>query len=255
MGTRKPRKRFIPGIYNFCDRWCERCRFTARCRIFDMEERDPGSPEEQDLRNAAFWKKLGRIFARTKRMLLRHAKKQGIELDLDAIKQESKRTKPCRRQTPLTLEAERYAKAVAAYMKEKQPDFLEKRDTLEGLANADIPGTDPLGQAVRINDALEVVLWYHLFIVVKLSRALKLQRDEGDALDDEEFERWDANVSAKLALLAIDRSIQAWAALRKDFPEHDDTVLDMLLSLGRLRRESEAAFPVARAFKRPGFEE
>src|SRR5215212_7116601 len=25
---------FIVGIYNYCDRWCETCRFTSRCRLF-----------------------------------------------------------------------------------------------------------------------------------------------------------------------------------------------------------------------------
>ena len=23
--------KYISGIYNYCDRWCERCRFTSRC--------------------------------------------------------------------------------------------------------------------------------------------------------------------------------------------------------------------------------
>ena len=25
---------FIVGIFNYCDRWCERCPFTSRCRLF-----------------------------------------------------------------------------------------------------------------------------------------------------------------------------------------------------------------------------
>ena len=29
---------FIPGIYNYCDRWCERCLYTDRCRTFAMEK-------------------------------------------------------------------------------------------------------------------------------------------------------------------------------------------------------------------------
>lgn len=28
--------RFISGIYNYCDYWCERCAFTRRCRNFAM---------------------------------------------------------------------------------------------------------------------------------------------------------------------------------------------------------------------------
>ncbi len=40
------RNGFIIGIYNYCDRWCETCAFTSRCRVFadgaEMEaERDP----------------------------------------------------------------------------------------------------------------------------------------------------------------------------------------------------------------------
>src|SRR4030095_14146420 len=38
---------FIVGIFNYCDRWCEACAFTSRCRLFadraEMEASlDPG---------------------------------------------------------------------------------------------------------------------------------------------------------------------------------------------------------------------
>ena len=26
--------RFITGIYNYCDYWCERCHFTRQCRNY-----------------------------------------------------------------------------------------------------------------------------------------------------------------------------------------------------------------------------
>jgi hypothetical protein len=32
--------RFISGIYNYCDRWCERCPFTARCLVYAQEQQD-----------------------------------------------------------------------------------------------------------------------------------------------------------------------------------------------------------------------
>ena len=32
---------FIVGIFNYCDRWCERCPLTNRCRVFaDLAEVD-----------------------------------------------------------------------------------------------------------------------------------------------------------------------------------------------------------------------
>src|SRR5689334_19289896 len=42
---------FILGIYNYCDRWCETCRFTSRCRVFaDGAEYDAAStPELKEL--------------------------------------------------------------------------------------------------------------------------------------------------------------------------------------------------------------
>ena len=30
---------FIPGIYNFCDHWCEKCRLKSRCLSFVMEKK------------------------------------------------------------------------------------------------------------------------------------------------------------------------------------------------------------------------
>ncbi|HVE57390.1 MAG TPA: hypothetical protein VNB22_11225 [Pyrinomonadaceae bacterium] len=29
--------KFVSGIHNYCDRWCERCTFTARCRVAEAE--------------------------------------------------------------------------------------------------------------------------------------------------------------------------------------------------------------------------
>ena len=28
---------FIPGVFNYCDRWCERCPFSSRCRVYAIE--------------------------------------------------------------------------------------------------------------------------------------------------------------------------------------------------------------------------
>jgi hypothetical protein len=55
-------KRFIPGIYNTCDYWCERCAFTRRCRNFsmgrEMERESRGEAVDNDATNAEFWNRL-----------------------------------------------------------------------------------------------------------------------------------------------------------------------------------------------------
>src|SRR2546423_12378923 len=68
--------RFIPGIYNYCDRWCERCPFSNRCLNFAMEkEKDDGDPEARDLTNKKFWKKLETRFATRSKWSARTRKK------------------------------------------------------------------------------------------------------------------------------------------------------------------------------------
>ena len=53
---------FISGIYNYCDRWCERCPFTARCMNFAMGEEQFPNQAERDISNAAFWEKMHETF-------------------------------------------------------------------------------------------------------------------------------------------------------------------------------------------------
>lgn len=64
----------------------------------------------------------------------------------------------------------------------------------------------------------------------------------------------DANGSAKVALIGIERSMAAWAGLLPHFPDQEHTILNLLATLQRLRRQVETAFPNARVFLRPGFD-
>lgn len=32
------RDHLISGIHNYCERWCEKCSFTSRCAVYEMEE-------------------------------------------------------------------------------------------------------------------------------------------------------------------------------------------------------------------------
>ena len=65
----------------------------------------------------------------------------------------------------------------------------------------------------------------------------------------------DSDGSAKVALIGLDRSIGAWAALHSQFPDRTDDILDILLHLDRLRKRVDQVFAEARAFVRPGFDE
>jgi hypothetical protein len=65
----------------------------------------------------------------------------------------------------------------------------------------------------------------------------------------------DSDGSAKIALIAMDRSISAWAGLREALGDDPDGILDLLAQLAAIRRQTEKIFPEARAFVRAGFDE
>jgi len=65
----------------------------------------------------------------------------------------------------------------------------------------------------------------------------------------------DSNGSAKVALIAIDRSMNAWGALQSCLPEKKDSTAPLMVVLERLRDGIETVLPQARDFLRPGFDE
>ena len=249
---------FIPGIYNYCDRWCERCPFTARCLVFAQEKKYLGDVNEHDLKSDAFWKTMQGIFSDTKALIQRTAEEHGI--DLNAVDQEEldrdmkamKRIQRRARRHPLVVRATRYAKTVNKWFEEHKSSFEQKGDDLQSLEIMQLDGHDPQAEAVSIAEACDVIRWYQLQIAVKFSRALSSdgQREQ----PDDEAMLADSLGSAKVALLDLDRSLAAWAILRQAFPEQADEVLDILVDLDRLRRAAETRFPDARAFIRPGLD-
>jgi hypothetical protein len=72
--------------------------------------------------------------------------------------------------------------------------------------------------------------------------------------EDEDSPR-DYDGSAKVALLAVQRSIHAWSQLFGILPEKEDDFLQILSMLQKIKTMAEKEFPNALAFIRPGFDE
>jgi hypothetical protein len=247
--------RFISGIYNYCDRWCERCPFTSRCLVYAQEEQEKNDPAANDITNEAFWKKLGEIFQQTNEMLYEMAKERGIDLDamdhVGTARQERRHRKEAENHA-LARAAKAYADMVDQWVEAEKEVFAEKQQELNTMLELEIGGRQPQKVAASIGDAVEVIQWYQHQIYVKLMRALL--PEDLELLDDDgkPFPK-DSDGSAKVALIAMDRSIAAWGTLREHFPEKTDGILDLLVYLDRLRRQTERHFPNARSFVRPGF--
>ncbi len=265
-------KKYIPGIYNYCDRWCERCPFQHRCRVFAEESRL--SAEEKDINNDKFWHRLTKNMQKTLDMLHKMADELGI--DLEGAEQEavdgavaeqnaaakgadeswdfvekSETRELCER---IDRRTKRYSKQVDRFFDLNQDFFHSKQAELEQRLHMDLPVDEA---ALRgLQDAFQVIRWYQYFVASKAHRALSGFEFESE--DDAEY--WadpqnDSNGSAKVALLAIRRSMAAWETVRQMFTEKTDELLDLFVLLRKTENDLLAVFPGAMDFVRPGFDE
>ena len=65
----------------------------------------------------------------------------------------------------------------------------------------------------------------------------------------------DHDGSAKIALIAVEKSKAAWLRFLTHFPEKEDEIITLLAILEKTGKALEQYFPDARAFVRPGFDE
>ena len=271
---------FISGIYNYCDRWCERCQFTSRCFLYAQEQADPdlADPETRDISNEKFWRKMHTIFAETAELIAEWASEAGVDLDaVDTTEEIAKheREMEAAEQSELGQASRNYVSAVEEWFKKEK-----ELDNVEALPHDSVSDPESGEEELTIQNAIEVIRWYQFFIAVKTSRALSgadrldLESEDDEIFpdfsaddaseDDDDFdydavvdraERMDANGSAKVALVAIDRSISAWRSLQMSLPVKTDSIKPILIDLDSLRRTMEARFPRARDFIRPGLDE
>jgi hypothetical protein len=218
----------IPNVYSMCDQWCMYCPVTERCLAYRCSPEIASGKQdihkslaERLLDGLRFVKKLCAAEGRT-------------DPQLEAIlADDPRKTVPfVPVNDPIERMGRRYAQLSDAFLS-SHPDFpFEMRPRPSGPT------------------PLEVFAWYHWLIAAKIYRAL-ISASRA-ARGDEHWLRDDAHASAKVALIGIDRSLDALAAMARD---DEDARLDLLQAhLRRLRKEMEGRFPDARQFVRPGLD-
>lgn len=254
----------IPGIYNYCDRWCERCTFTSRCLTFLTEEekkRESGYSPGSDEMNEEFWKGIRENFFLAMEMVRDFVEKEGINLEAAMESEEVEAAMARSEKRSEVANAHHCSKAAVDYYKLVNNWFegagelwKEIKEDMISALRLELPGRDPEKELVKLNDITDVIRWYQYFISVKIHRVLSGRSEDREEWPDDDMTS-DADGSAKIALIAIDRSIGAWGALNNEFPEQQDETLNILVLLDRFRKSLESEFPADRAFIRPGFDE
>jgi hypothetical protein len=220
----------VNGIYNYCDQWCRYCPHTERCLAFkclrDQEQRRPGDIFEDLAASVNEMISFSRDVvqaegANSPLAELAVLPTIGTTVDLPHI------------DDPLERRGREYALETARFLASVAPTL-----------------PSPKGAAGGMPAPIEVVIWYHALIAVKIYRALAsaaMSRQGKPGLAD------DAQGSAKVALIGIDRSRKALRQLQIKL--HDARIERLIARLERLSAEVDRRFPDARAFVRPGLDE
>jgi len=179
------------------------------------------------------------IFEATLELLSKKAKEYGINID-DEI--DVSYDLENNRNHPLLKLSEEYASNSSDWLKNNN-DFLNKKTNI--LISIDNK------KGLKLTDAIEIIQWYNIFISAKLYRALsQLNEDRDDPIII-----YDNNGSAKIALVAINRSIAAFGYIMQNITELEDDCLKFLLQLSKIKINIEKIFPQAKNFIRPGLDE
>lgn len=239
--------KFIPGIYNYCDRWCERCPFTSRCLNCTLVGEQFGDLESVDISNEQFWQKFSEVLRLTMDMIKDTADKMGIDIDAIKVDENIKKYPPV--PDLIAHLSKKYASLVTSWFEANQYLYMEEkinRDLNVVFQQNDIEETE-----VKISDAVEIIQWYQYFIHVKLHRASDNEDEEA------EYDGYpkDSDGSAKVALIGIDRSIASWKILLSHLVDHKTETIRIIKILENLCIRVEKHFPDARKLIRPGLDE
>ena len=253
---------FIPGIYNFCDRWCEKCSYKANCLSYTMEKKFKEREGEDSERTVmhlrdSFWNYWEYICRSAYDVVQDIAKERGVGIE-DIYLAEPLREEGLWHKfgTEISDDEDEYSyietfdivnicqlyEVLAEECLDEIFGFLDEQDWKEG------------SEEVKITEeALEVINWYLDTIQPKIREALFdcLRKDNAvaEAMPGKEY-----NGSAKVALICVIRSVDAWNVLEKYCHPLAVDIQHIKVVLEQLEKEVDYQFPYARTFLRPGFD-
>lgn len=232
------RGNYIEFISSYCDRWCERCAFTRRCSVHAVEMAigmcegnletglelaigpSPPTTEAERKQRDDF---VGSF-----------VKTELTPQEMAQFTREREEQDERIEETPVSAAASRFSFLAYRWL-------AARREAVAQTADA------------ALADALQVAGWDCHLIGAKLHRALKGRDDvqRGEGFQDHPIQN-DWNGSAKVALLSIERSLEAWKVIADATGDAD--ARHVAEELAALRTEVERTFPKARKFRRPGFD-
>lgn len=231
----------IPGIYNFCDLWCKRCTQTRRCSSFKLENETRDTGNYSGKQDETFWEGLQLSFEVASHLLEECKRK----FDLDPAVFEEKESEKVERNPEEIAQNHKVVKLADEYSDKAyqwlEENYVKSKKKYYYLRKLGVSG------GVSLYDAYEVCSYYLNVIEHKSYCACLFSFS--DKVTDLHLG------SAKVALIAIDRSMGAWVKILEIFPDDQDEIIFLLGLLDQTKRLLLEAFPGAMEFKRPGFDD
>ncbi len=276
----------IPGIYNYCNRWCERCSFNYRCRVYSKqlsyEEsfNDLDNPLTEEAKSIEIIKK-----SLDEALALLDEKAKELDVDFNNLpQQEIHELNPKAlnnngsfmlylnefetiNETPFGENLAQFNSVydtpvlkLSAIVQESYIMFMQQQELfnnainfIENSLSMGIISEDTAVQTInKINHNRYILCSFPLVLSGKLVTAYQ-DKLSADKANKRLTTNSHANGTAKVSLLLINDIISAIEALQHNTEIGDQ--LDLLAALSGIKRHLHKDFPNAELFIRPGFDE
>jgi hypothetical protein len=239
----------IPGIYNYCDRWCSKCNFTDRCRLFQYEaetkikhilnDKNPDDPE-------VFMKVVEENINKVRQMLFDKLKEMNI--DPEEIMEYEMPQEPDFNSYPINNLAEDFVKSFN--------DFKEIFDFYNPQISDAVKIYRLTNELKEIQNSLSVLGWYSPQVFVKTKRLI-YAHEEYIAQEDEEMKEIyeeELFITGKLIYISVMKCLSALNNLHEHCPEFGNQILNQITLLTLIKEELLKMYPGIPNFKRPYFD-
>jgi hypothetical protein len=256
----------IPGIYNYCDRWCEKCKYTNHCSLFLTETQSEVDLilSDEDINDPDVYSKIVRdSLHKSFNKILNEKDDENIDKyidddfsersfgeDEDLIEDEddyedyeeiiAEENKFRNAEHTLIKKSEKFFDDIFAYHEVNENKFAEMKKTEDT--------TNPFHQS------WDTLFWYSPQIHIKIRMCFySLEKLKRDIVN--EFETEMMNVNSRIAYTGMEKIIEALRQLAEIKTEHEQILLLLLNSMTQIKEEFTEIFPEAVTFKRPYFDE
>lgn len=252
----------ISGIYDYCDRWCEKCSYTNKCLLFKREaernikhvlrDEDPNNPK-------VYSKDIAESFQEAYNLLLDKMGDEEIDEDLSEMVEEELNDfiyelKEETSETKLVEDFNRPYKDNLVNQTEKFfKDFYNYYEKINTICTI---GDKSSLSADYKKIQLEIAGWYAPQIYVKTRMCLLSKKKIAKPLNQtsREVELEIYNVNCRIAYAGICKTISALEEISKISLQNYSFIPDLLKQMNEIKDNFVIEYPNVLVYKRPYFD-